>query len=169
MDEAQSHIEPQPAATQPVERLPLRTWLREGVRAGFLLRPRVEAERPTPVQIALLVIILSAFEICLARLEIAGPAQFDVRGWLAPWWSTAALLLLAWWGLSGTPGGADRPANLAAWLALWLAAVLPANLVSQLLGIAQAYDALPLLLSSSAWAAWAIYLALWAWIVVAVL
>ena len=77
------------------ERLPLHAWLREGVRAGFLLRPRVASEQPTPIQIALLVLILSVVEIGLARLEIAGPAQFDVRGWLAPWWSTGALLLLA--------------------------------------------------------------------------
>jgi Peptidase C13 family len=150
------------------ERLPLHAWLREGVRAGFLLRPRVVSEQPTPIQIALLVLILSVIEIGLARLEIAGPAEFDVRGWLAPWWSTGAMLLLAWWGLSSAPAH-ERPAGLAPWLALWLAAVLPANLVAQLLGIAQSHEALPLLLSTSAWAAWAVYLALWAWTVAAVL
>lgn len=150
------------------ERLPLHAWLREGVRAGFLLRPRVASEQPTPIQIALLVLILSVIEIGLARLEIAGPAEFDVRGWLAPWWSTGALLLLAWWGLSAAPAHA-RPSGLAPWLALWLAALLPANLASQLLGIAQSHEALPLLLSNSAWAAWAVYLALWAWTVAAVL
>jgi hypothetical protein len=47
--------------------------------------------------------------------------------------------------------------------------MLPANLASQLLGIAQSHEALPLLLSESAWAAWAVYLALWAWTVAAVL
>lgn len=160
MEEAQSHS---------AEHLPLHAWLREGVRAGFLLRPRVVGEQPTPVQLALLVLILSAIELGLARLEIPGPAQFDLRGWLIPWWSTGVLLLLAWWGLSAAKPGPARPAGLAAWLALWLAAVLPANLVAQLLGIAQAYEALPLLLSSSAWAAWAVYLALWAWTVAAVL
>ena len=169
MDEAQSHPEPQAHAAASAERLPLQTWLREGVRAGFLLRPRVFGEQPTPVQIALLVLILSAIEIGLGRLEIVGPAQFDVRGWLAPWWSTGVLLLLAWWGLSAAGNTPARPGGLAAWLALWMAAVLPANLVSQLLGIAQAYEALPLLLSTSAWAAWAVYLALWAWTVAAVL
>jgi hypothetical protein len=166
MDEAQSHPEPQPAATEPVKRLPLMTWLRQGIRAGFLLRPRVADEQPTPVQVALLVLILSVTELGMARLEITGPAQFDLRGWLIPWWSTGALALLAWWGLSGAPDQA-RPASLAAWLALWLAAVLPANLVSQLLGIAQAYEALPL--DNSPWAAWTIYLGLWAWIVLALL
>jgi len=169
MDEAQSFPELPAGAPGPTERLPLHAWLREGVRAGFLLRPRVVGEQPTPVQIALLVLILSVIEIGLARLEIVGPAQFDVRGWLAPWWSTAALLLLAWWGVSAAGPAQARPAGLAPWLALWLAAVLPANLVSQLLGIAQAHDALPLLLSTSAWAAWAVYLALWAWTVAAVL
>src|ERR687898_426122 len=101
MDEAQSLPESPAGVAAPAERLPLHAWLREGVRAGFLMQPRVVAERPTPVQVALLVLILSILEIGLARLEIVGPAQFDVRGWLAPWWSTGALLLLAWWGLSG--------------------------------------------------------------------
>jgi hypothetical protein len=156
-------------ARAPVERLPLHAWLREGVRAGFLLRPRVVGEQPTPVQIGLLVLILSVIELGLARLEIAGPAQFDLRGWLIPWWSTGALLLLAWWGLSAARPAPERPVGVAAWLALWLAAVLPANLVAQLLGIAQAYEALPLLFSESAWAAWTMYLALWAWTVAAVL
>jgi len=169
MDEAQTFPEPPLAAASPAERMPLRAWLREGIRAGFLLRPRVAAEQPTPLQVALLVLILSAVEIGLGRLEIAGPAQFDLRGWLAPWWSTGVMLLLAWWGLAATGGGPARPAGLAAWLALWMAAALPATLVSQLLGIAQAHEALPLLLSTSAWAAWAVYLALWAWTVAAVL
>ncbi|MBA3772040.1 MAG: hypothetical protein H0X13_06020 [Ramlibacter sp.] len=154
--------------TTPPRRMPLPAWLREGLRAGLLMRPRVAREQPTPVQVALLLLILWAVELGLARLEIAGPAQFDLRGWLAPWWSTAALLLLAWWGLSGARAGQAQPASLAAWLALWMAAVMPANVVSQLLGIAHAHGALPML-GNSATAAWAVYLCLWAWTVAAVL
>lgn len=144
-------------------------WLREGLRAGFLLRPRVEGQQPSPAQVAALVAILALVELALARLEVAGPADFHLRGWLAPWWSTAALLLLAWWALP--PAGAlpGRPGGLAAWLALWLAALFPANLVSQLLGIAQAHGALPPALDASAWLAWAVYLALWGWTVAAAL
>lgn len=151
-------------------RLPLRIWLREGLRAGFFLRPRVAREQPTPLQAAILLLILSLLEIALARLEVAGDAHFDLRGWLAPWWSTAALALLAWWTLPpGEPGVRGRPAGLAAWFVLWMSAVLPANTVSQLLGIAQAHEVLPQLLETSAWAAWALYLLLWGWTVGAVL
>jgi hypothetical protein len=58
---------------------------------------------------------------------------------------------------------------LAAWFALWISAVLPANTVSQLLGIAQAQELLPQRLETSPWAAWMLYLLLWAWTVGAVL
>jgi hypothetical protein len=147
----------------------LTDWLREGLRAGFLLRPRVEGQQPSPAQVAALVAILALIELGLARLEVAGPADFDLRGWLAPWWSTAALVLLAWWALPSESANGGRPAGLAAWIALWLAAIFPANTVSQLLGIAQAQGALPAALDASAWAAWALYFALWGWTVAAVL
>ncbi|MDB5875419.1 MAG: putative rane protein [Ramlibacter sp.] len=152
-------------------RLPLHQWLSEGVRAGFFLRPRIGGAQPSPAQVAALLAIFSIFEVGLGRLEVAGAASFDLRGWLAPWWSTAALLLLAWWALPPPSDSAEAPGlnGIAAWFALWMAAVFPANLVSQLLGIAQAHDALPGLLDTSAWAAWAVYLVLWGWTVAAVL
>jgi len=152
-------------------RLRLRQWLLEGLRAGFFLRPRVAGEQPTPAQLAALLAIFALLEIGLARLEVAGPANFDLRGWLAPWWSAAALLLLAWWALPAHVPGASRagPGGLAAWLALWAGATVPANTASQLLGIAQAHEVLPQLLDTSAWVAWTLYLALWVWSVAAVL
>jgi hypothetical protein len=151
--------------------LRLRDWLVEGVRAGFFLRPRVGNGQPTPAQIVVLLLAISVLEIGLARLEVAGPANFDLRGWLAPWWSAAALVLVAWWVLPAPEEreDPDGPSGLAAWVALWMAAAFPVNTVSQLLGIAQSHDALPGWLNNSAWAAWAIYLALWGWTVVAVL
>jgi len=170
MDEVQSF--PPAITASPTQRqsLPLRAWLREGVRAGFLLRPRVAGHEPRPLQVAALVLIVSVLEIVLSRFEVAGPADFDLRGWLAPWWSTAVMLLLAWWTLPVGPDAATtRPAGLAAWFALWMGAVLPAGVVSQLLGIAQAYEALPAMLDTSPWAAWAVYLALLAWTIAAVL
>lgn len=170
MDDASPPLQVHAGAPPVSARLPLRIWLLEGLRSGFFLRPRIAGEQPTPAQVAALLVILSAVEIALARLEVAGAARFDLRGWLAPWWSTAALVLLAWWTLPprATPEGA-RPAGLAAWFALWMAAVLPANTVSQLLGIAQAHGVLPQVIESSAGVAWILYLALWGWIVGAVL
>ena len=149
-------------------RLPFSHWLREGLRAGLLLRPRIAGQQPTPLQLAGMLLLLSAVELGLGRLEINGPAVFDLRGWLAPWWGTAALLMLAWWALApaaNDPRRVGRPAGLAAWFALWTAAALPATVVSQGLSIAQAHEVLPALLSNSGWAAWGLYLALWAWTV----
>lgn len=143
-------------------RLPLGAWMREGLRAGFLLKPRVGAAEPTPAQLLLVLVVFSALELVLGRFEVAGDAVFDLRGWLVPWWSVGALLLVAWWALTPRVAGEPR-GSLAAWFLLWTTAVVPANSVSQLLGIAQAHGALPDLLQQSAWAAWLVYLGLWAW------
>jgi hypothetical protein len=147
---------------------PLRSWLWEGLRAGFFLPPRIAGEQPAPRQVALLLLVISGLEIALARFELEGPASFDLRGWLFPWWSTGALLLLAWWVLP-LQRADDRPAGLAAWFALWMGAVLPANTASQLLGIAQAHGVLPDLLETSAVATWSLYAVLWTWTAGAVL
>lgn len=163
---------PLPYTPMPPARLRLRDWVREGVRAGFFLRPRVGAQQPRPAQVAALLVLFALLEIVLARLEVAGPANFDLRGWLAPWWSTGVLVLLAWWALPAADPrriDAERPSGLATWFALWMATALPANVVAQLLGIAQSHQALPQLLETSAVAAWGLYLALWAWTIGAVL
>jgi peptidase C13-like protein len=169
MDDAPPPVQAS-APLAPTARLPMRIWLREGLRAGFFLQPRVAGEQPMPLQVAAFLLIFSLLEISLARFEVAGAAHFDLRGWLAPWWSTGALVLLAWWVLPpAEPGKPSRPAGLAAWFVLWMCAVLPANTVSQLLGIAQAHDMLPQLLENSEAAAWALYLLLLAWTVGTVL
>jgi hypothetical protein len=168
---AMDGLSTQPTPTPP-RRLHLRDWAREGVRAGFFLRPRVGSQPPGPAQVAALRVIFALLELALARLEVPGPANFDLHGWLAPWWSTGVLVLLAWWALPpADPGRIDpeRPGGLAAWLALWAAATVPVNVVAQLLGIAQSHQALPHLFETSAVAAWGLYLALWAWAIGAVL
>ncbi len=150
------------------ERIELRAWLREGLRAGIFLAPRVGRAQPLPAQLLALLIVVSAIELLLARFEILGPVQFDLRGWLAPQWATAGLLLLAWWALPRShpqPAAAELPTGLAAWFALWMVASLPANTVALLLGIAQARQLLPAQLTAMAWAAWALYLLLWFWMV----
>lgn len=150
----------------PAGRLPLVAWLSEGLRAGFFLRPRLSQQQPSPAQILILVVLVSALELVLARFEIAGPASFNLRDWLAPQWATALLLLLVWWILPREQDGHRAlPAGLPAWFALWTVAALPANTVSQLLGIAQEYEQLPAPLIGMTWVAWAVYLLLWAWMV----
>jgi hypothetical protein len=154
-----------PAPVAPAARQPLASWLREGLRAGFFLRPRLGPAAPAPGQLVLLLVLTSALELLLARYEVAGPVLFDLRGWLAPQWGTALLLLLAWWMLPPPEGGAVAPRGLAAWFALWVVASAPANVVSQLLGIAQAHELMPAWLDGATWAAWVLYMLLWIWVI----
>jgi hypothetical protein len=74
----------------------LRTWLREGLRAAVLRTPRTQGSTPRPRELLLLVLIATGIELALARLEVPGTADFSLRGWLAPSWSVAALVLLLW-------------------------------------------------------------------------
>ncbi len=157
------HSDSDPAAAP--ARQPLDRWLLEGLRAGFFLRPRLAPAAPAPAQLLALVVLVSALELVLARFEIAGPVLFDLRGWLAPQWGTALLLLLAWWILPHPPGAAPSLRGLAAWFALWVVAAMPANTVSQLLGIAQAHGRMPAWLDGATWFGWALYLLLWIWVV----
>ncbi len=146
---------PEPGAPA---RAPLLRWLTQGLRASVLLRPRVGAAQPTPLQVLLLVVLLSMVEIGVGRLEINGPAVFDLRAWIAPWSNMAALLLAMWWAL-------PKASGLASWFALWTVAMLPVNLVSQLLVVAQSRQALPAWLSQSEAGTWLVYGLLVAWMV----
>ena len=140
------------------------TWLGEGLRAGFLLRPRVRGT-PAPLQLVLLLALVIVIEVPLARLEIAGPAQFNLAAWLAPWWSEAAFLLLVWVLLARQPAaaGQDRPAGVAAWTALWFAGALPFIVLGQALIVLQARGLLPEALEASPLYAWASFALVWGW------
>jgi hypothetical protein len=146
-------------------RAPLGAWIREGLRAGVLLRPRVGAIAPSIFQVLALLALLSAVDIGLSRLEIPGPATFDLRGWLAPWWGTGAMVLLLWALLHAAAPAAEpaRPRGVAAWFALWFMAVVPATLVAQGISIAEAQGWLAIPPAMTAWFGWALYAALWAW------
>lgn len=129
-------------------------WLRDGLRASLLLRPRLAQQPVTPWTLAVLVLVLVLLELALGRLEVPGPAEFDLRGWLVPWWSTAFVLFAAWWVLAGA-----APSR---WFALWTGALLPPTVVAYAVGIAHAHGVLPAVLTSQA-SLWTIYLSLWAW------
>lgn len=139
-------------------------WLIEGLRAGVFLRPRVSGS-PLPMQLVGIALLAAAIELALARLEIDGAASFNLRAWLAPWWSTGVLVVLAWWAVQ--PAAAmelepQRPAGVAAWMMLWMGAMLPATLVGQALSILQARGQLPAFLQGG-WMAWAVYVGMYAW------
>ena len=88
-----------PANPDPAGRLTSAGWLLEGLRAGLFLSPRVLGRAPSPLQALLLAALVFALEIALLRLEVSGPARFDVQAWLAGWWTAALFIGLAWWAL----------------------------------------------------------------------
>lgn len=164
---------PPPAAAVEAAQASTWEWMREGLRAGVFLRPRMAGRQPAPLQLLLLVAALAVAELGLGRLEINGPANFYLRGWLTPWWGTAAMIFIAWWVLrpaaDAPPERASELAGLAAWFALAVVAGFPINLVSQALGIAHAHGVLPPQLRETPWLAWSIYFAIWAWALAVVL
>lgn len=142
----------------------LGAWLREGVRAAVLLRPRIAGASPRVRDLFLLALAAVTTELLLGRLEVAGPAEFNLRAWLGSWWTVSGVLFLLWALLPRPQADAGcRPAGLASWFALWLVASLLPGVVSQLLGVLHARDWLPGALADSSVFAWSAYVALWAW------
>jgi hypothetical protein len=133
-------------------------WLRAGTGAAFFRRPSLAQAAPGGLQLPLLLLLVAALELALSRLEIPGPARFDLRGWLLPWWTVAAMALLVWTLLR------ERTAT---WLMLWLGASIPPLLVAEALAIAQAYERLPQVFDTRPAVAWGTWLALQAWTIAA--
>lgn len=135
-------------------RLGMGGWLVQGLRAGLFMQPRVPPAAPAPWQLLGVTLLAAVAMLGLERFEVAGPAGFDLRAWLAPWWALAAAALLVWWAL---------PGRAPAWLTLWAGAGLPAGMASVGMGIASAQGVLPAAFNTSWWLAWGVYGALWAW------
>jgi hypothetical protein len=159
--------EPTPAPAPPAHELPARAWLREGLRTGLLLAPRVGGHAPRPLQLLLVVLLTTAVELALGRLEVAGPAWFNLRGYLATWWGSGATVLLVWSLLASRPTdvGASRASGVASWFVLWMLAAMLPGVVSQVLSALQAHELLDDVFSESALLAWCVYFGLLAWTV----
>lgn len=114
-------------------KLSLWDWMREGLRAALFLSPRTAAAAPSPWQVLVLSLLGGALLVGAARFQVAGPVQFNLRGWLAPMWSSLVLMWLAWWamapaqraaaqepseGVSGPSGGLAAWYVLSAWAPL---------------------------------------------------
>ena len=121
-----------PAMPQTPPALSLWAWMREGLRAALFLSPRTGSAAPSPWQVLMLSLIGGALIVGAARWQVVGPAQFNLRGWLAPMWSSLVLMWLAWWAMAPAqraasagapsipPAGAPVPPSggLAAWYVL---------------------------------------------------
>jgi hypothetical protein len=118
----------------------------------------------------MVIAVVSLLEITLLRLDVAGPARFDVQAWLSSWWSTGLGLALAWWAfpkMSGDAGQSDsrsgQPRGVAAFFVLWLAASLPNLMLGQAVigAIAQGWVSADAF--EQAWFYWALYGVFTAW------
>jgi hypothetical protein len=171
----------EPAATAPApaaapagtaQRLPLGRWLLEGLRASLLQVPRTGAAVPGPFQLITLVLLCSAALLGLERLHVAGPAAFNLQGWLLTWWSLPLLIWCAWWALSGarrlgTAQDAPVSGGLAAWLVLTTVAVLPSSIVAYGLMAWGAHQPERWSTGYWPWVFWAVYALSLVWMVVA--
>lgn len=125
-------------------RASLLQWLVGGLRASFLLEPRVDAQ-PTPWQLLLLALLPELVWTGLARLEIAGPAQLYETVGLNTLWVLGVLAWLGWFALSGRARGG----GLARWFVLATWAMFPANLALGMLALGYTRGWLPSAIATS--------------------
>ena len=152
-------------ATQWTTYLTTSRWLLEGLRAGVFLTPRTAGSLPTPVQTALLTILFFAFETTLARLDVYGPAVFNVQALLSGWWWWLIFIGAAWWALAGrrhAPHG-QRSARLAAFFVLALGASVPSLALYGLFQAGSTQRWWPANLFSGPAAYWALYAVFLLW------
>ena len=160
-------------------RLDTLRWMQEGIRAAFFLPVRVAGKTPTPLQVLGISILVAATEVALMRLEVAGPAVFNLQAWLSTWWTIGLGVGLAWWAFpvpqvelapeadesvpGDQPPGDQLPRGVAAFLALWLAAGLPNVLLAQGVVAAIAQGWIKAAVFSAPWFYWALYSVMTAW------
>lgn len=117
------------ATASPAAAWPWHRWVREGLRAAVGRVPALPPAAPGPWQVLGLVMVPAALLLAVDRARVLGPAGFDVRVWLAPWWTSLLLLWAAWWAMAPrqSPSPWARRGGLAAWLVYTSWAPLPAT------------------------------------------
>ncbi|RYX88655.1 MAG: hypothetical protein EOO28_35600 [Comamonadaceae bacterium] len=161
-------------------------WFIEGLRAGFLARPRLPGAgspsmaAPAPASVIGVLVLVCLVNLLLGWVQVDGPAVFSYRAWLASWWESAAMLLVFWGALSfgrrtvsppdagaaltqPAPGVLAGSPSLLAWYMLWVAATVPPGAASSLMSVAQTRGWLPAAFNASSWLAWAVFIVLSAW------
>ncbi len=153
----QDHTAPQP--------MPLTHWLREGLRAGFFVSPKLQGAEPKPWQVLVLVLLISAIGLALGRLQVQGAAVFDAQAWLSGWWTVLLFLALAWWALPAwhETNPLSRAVSIVSICLVWMLAELPAELVYQGYTLALANELIKLPAAWMTWVSWAVYVTFIAW------
>lgn len=113
----------------------------------------------------LIVATVTVIFIGASRFEVDGPASFDVRSWLFGWAPAALLLFGVWLVLNWTREKTTRDSAVAAWYLLYSVATLPISLIGIGLGALVAREYMPQWWYDGHWFAWAIYAAIWVWVI----
>ncbi len=156
------------AVVPPPSSLSILQWCMQGFRAACCLKVNIGHLAPSPWQLFCLMALSLAALTALARLEVPGPAVFELFGWLYPFAATAFLLFFVWACLAHGRQTDDHPSPLPAWFGLFTVAALPIDMLGIALAALAARDLLPLWWSNGAWGAWAIFIVLWVWLLVSV-
>jgi Peptidase C13 family len=102
-----------------------------------------------------------------SRFEVDGPATFDLRSWLFGWALAAFLIFGAWLLLNWAREMSTHASPVAAWYLLFSVATLPIDLTSVAVGGFESRGYIPQWWSEDGSGfAWAIYAAIWLWLVI---
>jgi hypothetical protein len=157
------------AKEESLQTLPLWQWWLSGLRAALCLKVNIGHAVPSPWQLFGLVALATAIETGLARLEILGPAVFQLSGWLLLFAMTPFVLFCAWAAMVYHRQPDDHPTPLSAWFALLTAAALPIGIFSTSMAVLTARNMLPVWWNDSTWVVWCVFILFWIWYFVAVL
>lgn len=138
-------------------------WIARGLRISFLWPARALPAGPGPWQMLFIVGALSILATLGMRLEVDGPAEFDLNSWLFGWASTGLLVCSVWWVLNWGRARAAHESPVAAWFLLFSVAATPINLVGVAIAALAVRDRMPQWWSEGTWLAWGLYGALWVW------
>lgn len=165
---------PEDTQNQPVlqtarNHLALTQWLAKGLKAGFFVSPNLQGAVPKPSQVLVIVALLSAVGIGVARLYVQGPAVFDAQAWLAGWWVTLLFVALAWWALpeasdQSEPKPILRATSVAGICMVWMLAELPVQLVYEGINLALSHEVIKPPAAWVSWIQWGTYIAYMAWL-----
>ncbi len=119
------------AGHEPTASGALGAWWRQGARCAFLLAPRWNGLRTTPVNMAWLIAVPFLLGILVERLYIVGPANFYWPSLHLGWLSTAITAWLCWLLVPGAPAAGNdvRAPSAAALFSMLVAQTLTLEVV----------------------------------------
>lgn len=165
LDSARERLD-SPVALQPNTGGGWIEWIRQGLRAAALRSVRNLPEGPGAWSMLLIVAAVTMVVTGASRLEVDGPATFDLRSWLLGWAPAALLVFGVWLVLTWARAKNTHAAPAAAWYLLFSVATLPISLIAVVLGVLAMRGYLPQWWTQGGWPAWAIYAAFCAFLVV---